>query len=87
MSPDQPNQAEDVLKTAVDAPIFSKKPGFYDAGFDLTLSAPAGTTIYYTLDGSDPTTDSQKYTGPIAISDVSSSQNVLSARTDILCRR
>lgn len=83
MSPDQPNQTEDVLKTAVDAPIFSKKPGFYDAGFDLTLSAPAGTTIYYTLDGSDPTTDSQKYTGPIAISDVSSSQNVLSARTDI----
>lgn len=32
---------------------FNQQGGFVPNGFDLTMSAPAGT-IYYTLDGSDP---------------------------------
>lgn len=35
-------------------PVFSKESGSYKAAFDLTLSAPEGSTIYYTTDGSVP---------------------------------
>lgn len=37
------------------APTFSQDGGFYTAGFDLTLATSVpGATIYYTLDGSEP---------------------------------
>lgn len=35
-------------------PVFSKGSGCYEEGFDLTLSAKEGNTIYYTTDGSIP---------------------------------
>lgn len=35
-------------------PVFSKKSGSYEDAFDLELSAPEGSTIYYTTDGSIP---------------------------------
>ena len=38
---------------SVVAPSFSQHGGSVPAGFDLAITAPAGT-IYYTLDGSDP---------------------------------
>ncbi len=68
---------------AVKLPEFSKDSGFYDSGFSLTINAPAGTTVYYTTDGSDPTAESEKYTSPISITDMSNTENKLSARTDI----
>ena len=33
---------------------FSAEAGFYDEPFYLTLSAPDGCNIFYTLDGSTP---------------------------------
>lgn len=48
---------------------FSKERGVYDTGFTLSLSSNAGTTIKYTLDGSDPTgTKALTYTSPLTIS-------------------
>jgi hypothetical protein len=41
------------LYPAVDAPAFNQHGGSVNAGFQLNISAPAGT-IYYTLDGTDP---------------------------------
>ncbi|MBB6369050.1 lamin tail domain-containing protein [Chryseobacterium shigense] len=47
---------------------FSKERGIYPSGFDLTISAPAGTTIKYTLDGKYPSeTVGTVYSGPITI--------------------
>lgn len=47
-------------------PVFSPAPGTYDRNQDVTITAASGT-IYYTTDGSDPTTSSTRmeYTAPI----------------------
>ena len=68
---------------AVRTPVFSAESGFYDNGFSLSIEVPQGTTVYYTLDGSDPTSASERYTGPISVKDMTSTPNKLSARTDI----
>ncbi|MEW6158718.1 MAG: lamin tail domain-containing protein, partial [Verrucomicrobiota bacterium] len=43
----------DNLYPAVAAPTFSQHGGNVNKGYNLSISAPAGT-VYYTLDGSDP---------------------------------
>ncbi len=58
-------------------PVFSQRSGFYDKQFSLKLSAEAGTTIYYTTDGSVPTTASTKYSSSITIKDRSKERAVL----------
>lgn len=47
---------------------FSRKDAFQEEAFDLTLSAGIrGGTIYYTLNGDTPTTESDVYTMPIRV--------------------
>ncbi len=70
--------------SAVHQPVFSHDSGFYGSSFELSLSADEGCTVYYTTDGSDPTTESSEYTAPITISDMTETENRLSARTDIV---
>ncbi len=49
-------------------PVFSINPGFYPGAQSVTISCPdASATIRYTVDGSEPTTASPTYTGPINI--------------------
>ena len=52
---------------------FSVPSGFYDNAISLELSSTAGNKIYYTLDGSDPTIESEQYTEPIKIQNRSGS--------------
>lgn len=52
---------------AVDAPVFSLDGGAYVGTQTVELSAAEGCDIYYTLDETDPTTESTKYTDPITI--------------------
>ena len=53
----------------VGAPTFSPTAGeFYTDYVDVTISsATSGATIYYTTDGSEPTTSSDEYSNPIHI--------------------
>lgn len=48
---------------------FSHKSGIYDETFHLHLSAPAGYTIRYTLDGCRPTDSSAVYSTPLQLSE------------------
>lgn len=57
-------------------PVFSHQSGFYAEGFDLSIEAPEGCTVYFTLDGSVPTEKSYVYNKPIAVYDKSSEPNV-----------
>lgn len=51
------------------APTFSPAPGTYFSPQTVTISdATAGAVIYYTTDGTTPTTASPKYTAPIQVS-------------------
>ncbi len=47
---------------------FSRPGGFYDAPVEVHLSAPAGTAIHYTTDGSYPTVRSPRYYRPLLLS-------------------
>lgn len=51
----------------VNAPKFTPEAGTYYSKQNVTISADAGCDIYYTLDGTAPTTASTKYTAAIEI--------------------
>ena len=54
---------------AAATPTFSPVPGTYTSAQSASLQdTTAGTTIFYTLDGSTPTTSSTVYTAPIPVS-------------------
>ncbi len=48
-----------------DSPDYSVEEGTYEEMVPLKLLGNGSGSIYYTLDGLDPTTDSELYTGPI----------------------
>lgn len=54
--------------TSVAAPVFSGETQFTEST-QVTMSAEAGATIHYTLDGSTPTSASTVYSGPVTLSE------------------
>lgn len=58
---------------------FSHPDGLYTSEFQLTITSPdPGTTIYYTLDGSEPTEDSPVFTAPVNIASRIGESNTIS---------
>ncbi len=73
--PNQDNSLSDTLWPLTLPPVFSQHGGTIAAGFLLGIShaAPAGSVIYYTVDGSDPrswgstvASGARTYNGPIS---------------------
>ena len=57
-----------VAMSGVAQPQFSKPHGLYDGGsLTVVISGDAAAKIFYTTDGSTPTTASTKYTSPLTI--------------------
>jgi Malectin domain/Legume lectin domain/Chitobiase/beta-hexosaminidase C-terminal domain len=57
------------LQTQAPEPAFTPPPGEYSGTQSISISTTTtGATIYYTTDGSTPTTSSTRYTGPVAVS-------------------
>ena len=55
--------------TQVSRPVFVPAAGTYGSAQQVTITCSTKeSTIYYTLDGSTPTTSSTRYTGPIGVS-------------------
>ena len=64
----------------VAAPVYSHETGRYSDSFTLTVTAPKGTVVRYTLDGSQPTAQSDIFPAEgLLIKDRSKEKNVLSA--------
>lgn len=77
------NDAEQLLEISGNKPFFSVEGGFYQDSFELIITAEEGMIIYYTLDGSNPTTDSLEYVEPILIEDAGKNENRYASRSDL----
>ena len=56
----------------LDAPVFQRHGGLVPAGFQLSMTVPAGAAVYFTLDGSDPRAEGGAiagtlYSGPVKL--------------------
>lgn len=51
----------------VGTPVFSPAAGGFEGTPAVTITSDSGSTIFYTVDGSDPTPGSATYTGPITL--------------------
>ena len=68
-TPYLPNISKGYSTLNPDTIIFSAKGGYYPGGLSLTLSSTLNSdSIFYTVDGSEPTVNSLRYNGPLDIS-------------------
>ena len=72
-------QEDDSDRTYSDSLMMSAESGFYDAPFDLEITAPKGCKIYYTTDGSAPDSTKTEYKKPITLLNRSVTDNYLSS--------
>lgn len=66
-----------------EVPVLSVDAGIYEETFTLQMAAQPGTEIYYTTDGSIPTTASTKYENGFIVANCDAMPNVLTAAENI----
>lgn len=78
------NQATEIRKATLEKPVLSHESGIYEEDFVLTMKAAFGQKIYYTTDGSIPTSHSIQYKNGITISDRSMEKNVINGIKNVV---
>lgn len=81
-TPKMNNESKPLFKK-IEEPVFSKESGVYSDKFDLSISQSENIDIYYTLDCSEPTTDSLLYKDEISVINPSNNPNIINGRDDI----
>lgn len=66
-TPKKANQTAYATAKRTKKPKSSQKSGFYEKPLKIALKSEENASIYYTLDGTRPTTDAMKYIEPISI--------------------
>ena len=61
------NNGSDLYSSYAPTPTFSSEAGYYNGGLSLTINAPAGYEVRYTVNGYAPNAASTVYTGAINI--------------------
>jgi hypothetical protein len=73
----------DISLPSASMPTFSPASGSYSSAQSVTISdATSDATIYYTTNGTTPTTSSTQYTGPITVSSTETLQAIATASGD-----
>lgn len=78
------DEASETLKIDIptpEGPSVSPQSGSYSTSTKITVTVPSGMKVYYTLDGSDPTTSSKLYTGPISMPEGSTTFSCISVNS------
>ncbi len=58
------------VRTRIDEVVFSHPGGVYEEGFDLSMTAPEGYTVYFTVNDTDPRAfNPMRYTAPLHLTD------------------
>ena len=78
-----PGSSNQDASSVPEAPVIETASGFYENEVAVTITAKKEMTIRYTLDGSDPTSDSPEYTVPLTLTDPSKNPDQYASRTDI----
>lgn len=68
LTPNAANNESSQFTTVEDRPVISPASGVYSGSQSVSFTVPAGATIYYTTDGTNPTTLSLKYSSPFTVS-------------------
>src|SRR5439155_25860625 len=77
---DVANATYTIQQAVAAAPTFSPGAGTYMGSVTVALSTTtSGATIYYTTDGSTPTTGSSAYSAPILVSNTTTIQAIATA--------
>ena len=75
MQPTKAKTNADAKVIDTDMPQFSVPSGFYSDKITVAISAKDNQKIYYTTDGTNPTTESELYSKPLTIEDRTSEEN------------